>query len=96
MSQLLALGCHPLILTDGYKPYATAILTHFGHWVQRVSEKGRRLPQRWMPLPGLTYAQVVKRRVRKRLVSVKYKLVYGSKERLQSLLKQRVLYLGLA
>ena len=90
VSQLLAPECVPLILTDGYKPYVTAILTHFGHWVQRFSEKGRRLPQRWVPLPDITYAQVVKRRVRKRLVSVKHKVVYGSKEPLRSLLKQSV------
>jgi hypothetical protein len=79
-----------LFLSDGYKPYATAILTHFGHWVQRVSEKGRRLPLRWMPLPELAYAQVVKRRVRKRLVSVKYKVVYGSKESVKERIRQSV------
>jgi IS1 family transposase len=50
--QLLARGCVPLFLSDRYKPYATAILTHFGHWVQRFSEKSRRLPLRWMPLPN--------------------------------------------
>ena len=90
VSQLLARGCVPLFLSDGYKPYATAILTHFGHWVQRVSEKGRRLPLRWMPLPELAYAQVVKRRVRKRLVSVKYKVVYGSKESVKERIRQSV------
>ena len=90
VSQLLAPGCVPLFLSDGYKPYVTAILTHFGHWVQRVSEKGRRLPQRWMPLPNLTYAQVVKRRVRKRLVSVKHKVVYGSKESVKERIKQTI------
>jgi IS1 family transposase len=90
MSQLLAPGCVPLFLSDGYKPYATAILTHFGHWVQRFSEKGRRLPLRWMPLPDLTYAQVVKRRVRKRLVSVKHKVVYGSKESVRDRIRQSI------
>ena len=43
VSQLLAPDCVPFFLSDRYKPYATAILTHFGCWVQRVSEKGRRL-----------------------------------------------------
>ena len=56
VSQLLAPDCVPFFLSDRYKPYATAILTHFGNWVQRVSEKGRRLPLRWMPLPDLIYA----------------------------------------
>jgi len=90
VSQLLAPDCVPLFLSDRYKPYATAILTHFGHWVQRFSERGRRLPLRWMPLPGLAYAQVVKRRVRKRLVSVKYKVVYGSKEGVRNRIRQTI------
>ena len=32
--QVLAPGCVPLFLTDGFKEYATALLTHFGQWVQ--------------------------------------------------------------
>src|SRR6266853_2014821 len=32
--QVLASGCVPLFLTDGFKEYATALLTHFGQWVQ--------------------------------------------------------------
>src|SRR5439155_14733423 len=32
--QVLAPGCVPLFLTDGFKEYLTALLTHFGHWVQ--------------------------------------------------------------
>ena len=90
VSQLLAPECLPLILTDGYKPYTTAILTHFGHWIERVSEKGRRLPQRWVPLPGLTYAQVVKRRIRRRLVHVSHKIVYGNKESVKERIRQSV------
>ena len=43
-----------------------------------------------MPLPDLTYAQVVKRRVRKRLVSVKHKVVYGSKESVKERIKQSI------
>jgi transposase-like protein len=31
---VLAPGCVPLFLTDGLKDYRTALLTHFGHWVQ--------------------------------------------------------------
>jgi IS1 family transposase len=90
VSQLLAPECVPLILTDGYKPYATAILTHFGHWVQRFSEKGRRLPLRWMPLPDLAYAQVVKRRVKRRLVHVSHKVIYGSKESVRDRIRQSI------
>jgi hypothetical protein len=32
--QRLAPGCVPLCLTDGLKDYATALLTHFGQWMQ--------------------------------------------------------------
>ena len=32
--QVVAPGCVPLFVTDGYKDYLTAILTHFGSWVQ--------------------------------------------------------------
>src|SRR6266571_3282564 len=31
--QVLAPGCVPLFLTDGFKTYTTALLTHFGQWV---------------------------------------------------------------
>ena len=31
---VLAPGCVPLCLTDGFREYRTALLTHFGHWVQ--------------------------------------------------------------
>jgi transposase-like protein len=32
--QVLAPGCVPLFLTDGFKEYTTALLTHCGRWVQ--------------------------------------------------------------
>ena len=32
--QVWAPGCVPLFLTDGFKEYATALLAHFGEWVQ--------------------------------------------------------------
>src|SRR5207253_3596026 len=40
--QGLAPGCVPLLLTDGFKEYATALLTHCGQWVQppRRQNKG--------------------------------------------------------
>jgi hypothetical protein len=31
--QVLAPGCVPLFLTDGFKEYTTALLTHYGQWV---------------------------------------------------------------
>src|SRR4029450_11101842 len=60
--QVLASGCIPLFLTDGFKEYATALLTHYGQWVQpaRRQAAGPAPKPRWIPLPGLLYAQVVK------------------------------------
>jgi hypothetical protein len=57
--QVLAPGCVPLFLTDGFKEYTTALLTHFGHWVQppRRQTAGPAPKPRWMPLPTLCYAQ---------------------------------------
>ena len=43
-----------------------------------------------MPLPGLIYAQVVKHRIKRRLVHVNHKVVYGSKESVKERLKQSI------
>jgi hypothetical protein len=53
--QVLAPGCVPLFLTDGFKDYLTALLTHYGQWVQlpRRQDKGPAPKPRWMPLPQL-------------------------------------------
>src|SRR2546428_13734370 len=60
--EVLAPGCVPLFLTDGFKEYTTALLTHCGHWVQaeRRQATGPAPKPRWMPLPHLLYAQVIK------------------------------------
>ena len=57
VAQILAPDCVPLFLTDGLKNYGTAILAHFGHWVQppRRQAKGPKPKPRWMPLPELLY-----------------------------------------
>src|SRR5918999_1021953 len=66
--QVVALDCVPLFLTDGFKEYMTALLTHYGHWVQppRRQAKGSTPKLRWMPRPALLYAQVVKNYRRRR------------------------------
>jgi IS1 family transposase len=78
---VLAPGCVPLFLTDGLKDYATAILSHFGHWMhpERRQDKGPRPKPRWMPLPELLYAQVVKSYRRRRLVGVTHRVVFGTR-----------------
>jgi hypothetical protein len=70
--QLLAPGCVPLFLSDGYAHDLTAIVTHFGHWGQppRRHARGPAPKPHWMPLPALLYAQVVKQMRRRRLVAV--------------------------
>src|SRR5215813_12297718 len=62
VTQVLAPGCVPLLLTDGLKDYATGLLTHVGQWRQpeRRQANGPLPKSRWMPLPELLYAQVVK------------------------------------
>ena len=86
--QRLAPDCMPLFLTDGFKEYATALLTHYGQWRQpeRRQEKGPRPKPRWMPLPALLYAQVVKSYRRRRLVGMKPRVVFGTLERIEQVL----------
>jgi IS1 family transposase len=81
LAQLLAPGCGPLFLSDGYRNYLTAIVTHFGHWVQppRRQATGPVPKPRWMPLAELLYAQVVKTMRRRRIVEVKHRVVCGTK-----------------
>src|SRR6266850_2148157 len=78
--QVLASDCVPLFLTDGLKEYATALLTHFGYWVQppRRQATGPAPKPRWLPLPELLYAQVVKTVRRRRLVAVQHRVVFGT------------------
>src|SRR3989475_12179763 len=86
--QVLAPGCVPLFLTDGFNEYKTAILAHFGQWIhpERRQEQGPRPPPRWMPLPALLYAQVVKSYRRRRLVGVKHRVVFGTRLAIEQIL----------
>jgi len=91
VAQVLAPGCVPLFLTDGFKEYTTALLTHFGHWVQppRHQTTGAAPKPRWMPLPQLLYAQVVKTVRRRRLVRVSHRVVFGTLEAVQEVLAKQ-------
>jgi IS1 family transposase len=86
--QVLAPGCVPLFLTDGFKEYTTALLTHYGQWVQpaRQRAQGPAPKPRWMPLPALLYGQVVKTVRRRRLVRVKHRVVFGTPEAVRQVL----------
>jgi IS1 family transposase len=86
--QVLAPGCVPLFLSDGYAHYLTAIVAHFGHWVQppRTQASGPPPKPRWMPLPALLYAQVIKIIRRRRLVEVKRRVVFGTQAAVEQVL----------
>jgi IS1 family transposase len=88
VAEVLAPGCMPLFLTDGFKEYTTALLTHYGHWVQpsRRQATGPAPKPRWLPLPGLLYAQVIKTVRRRRLVRVSHRVVFGTLEAVQQVL----------
>jgi hypothetical protein len=88
VAEVLAPGCMPLFLTDGFKEYTTALLTHYGHWVQpsRRQATGPAPKPRWLPLPGLLYAQVIKTVRRRRLVRVSHHVVFGTLEAVQQVL----------
>jgi IS1 family transposase len=88
VTRVLAPGCVPLFLTDGLKDYATALLAHFGHWRQpaRRQPKGPTPQLRWMPLPALLYAQVVKSYRRRRLVGVTHRVVFGTRLAIEQVL----------
>jgi IS1 family transposase len=86
--RVLAPGCVPLFLTDGFKEYKTAILSHFGQWMhpERRQDKGSMPQPRWMPLPELLYAQVVKSYRRRRLVGVTHRVVFGTQLAIEAVL----------
>jgi IS1 family transposase len=88
VTQVLAPGCVPLFLTDGFKEYTTALLTHYGSWVQppRRQATGPAPKPRWIPLPELLYAQVIKTVRRRRLVRVHHRVVFGTLAAVQQVL----------
>jgi IS1 family transposase len=88
VAQVLAPDCAPLFLTDGFREYLTALVTHYGSWVQppRRQAQGPAPKPRWMPLPQLLYAQVIKTVRRRRLVRVQHRVVFGTLEAVQHVL----------
>jgi hypothetical protein len=66
----------------------TALLSHFEYWLQpeRKRAQGPSPKPRWMPLPRLLYAPVVKSHRRRRLVWVKHRVVFGTLEGVKQVL----------
>jgi IS1 family transposase len=91
VTQVLAPDCAPLFLTDGFGEYLKALVTHYGEWIQpeRRQAKGPQPKPRWMPLPQLLYAQVVKSYRRRRIVGVKHRVIFGVAETIESILAKR-------
>jgi hypothetical protein len=87
----LAPDCTPLFLTDGFGEYLKTLVTHSGQWIQpeRRQSKGPWPKPRWMPLPQLLYAQVVKSYRRRRVVGAKHRVVFGAAATIESILEKR-------
>jgi IS1 family transposase len=88
VTQVMAPGGVLLFVTDGLKDYGTALLTHFGYWIQpeRRQAKGPWPKPRWMPRPELLYAQVVKSYRRRRIVGVTHRVVFGTRLAIEQIL----------
>lgn len=69
----------PLFMTDGCGVYEPALLAHYGQWRAPEPGSGQR-KARWWPRPELQYVQVIKKRARRRLVSVTKRVVFGSRD----------------
>jgi IS1 family transposase len=80
VAQVLAPDCAPLFLSDGFREYLTALLTHYGQWIQlpRRQARGPAPKPRWLPQPQLLYAQVVKTVRRRRWVGVTHRVGFGT------------------
>ena len=91
VTRVLAPHCAPLFLTDGFRAYLTALVTHYGRWLQpeRRQATGPQPQPRWMPVPGLLYAQVVKRYRRRRIVGVTHRIIFGAAQTIESILAKR-------
>jgi hypothetical protein len=88
IGSVLASGCVSAWFSGGFKGYLPAILSHFG---LRVHPECRQAPcpwpkPRWMPLPALLYAQVIKQYRRKRVVRVKHRVVFGTRGAIEQVL----------
>jgi hypothetical protein len=69
----------PFFTSDQLPHYQTALLHTYGQWdqPQRQGKRGPHPKPRRRPLPGLLYAQVVKKRQKGRLVEVGTKVIFG-------------------
>ncbi len=88
VAQVLAPNCAPLFLTDGFREYVTALLTHYGRWVHlpRRRAQGPAPKPRWLPLPARLYAQLIKTVCHRRLARGSHRMVFGTLEAVRQVL----------
>src|SRR5262245_36475600 len=91
VTQVLAPDCAPRFLTDGFREDLTALVTHDGQWMPpgRGQAQGPQPKPRWMPKPGLLYAQVVKSYRRRRLGEIQHRVIFGAAQTIESILAKR-------
>jgi IS1 family transposase/transposase-like protein len=72
----------PCFTSEQLPAYKHAVLTMYGEWYQpkRQGARGATPKARRRPLPGLVYAQVVKKRATGRVVAVSTHVVFGEPE----------------
>lgn len=72
----------PFFTSDQLSEYRTALLHAYGMWYQpqRQGNRGRYPKPRRVPLPGLLYAQVVKKREKGRVVEISTKVIFGGSD----------------
>jgi IS1 family transposase len=72
----------PFFTSDQLPVYKHTLLTAYGEWYQpkRQGARGAAPKRRRRPLPGLVYAQVVKKRAKGRVVAVSTHVVFGEPE----------------
>ena len=78
----------PLVTSDEYAPYATALAKQYSELVTppRTGTVGRPQLPYTVPVPELVYATVHKEREKGRVVEVTQRLVYGTQEQLEAAL----------
>src|SRR5262249_35627746 len=88
VAQGLEAGWGPPFLTHCSREWQTEWRTHYDRGCQpaRQRAEGPAPKPRWMPLPQLLYAQVVKTVRRRRLAQVHHRVVFGTLETVNAVL----------
>jgi IS1 family transposase len=76
----------PFFTSDQLSAYTSALLHVYGEWYQpeRNGDRGRYPARRRKPPAGLLYAQVVKRRLKGRVMEVSRQIVFGDADALEA------------